>query len=135
MPNYVADTDLKIFYAQMTLKWCKKNLGVSNTKRRNLNFNISFRKRHIGKYIAYGMYCFYRNKITLYIENCNTLNYVVATIIHEYTHYLQSRTQYKKYDEIYYYSTNPYERQAKRNEKLYTKECMKYVRYQSTISA
>ena len=43
---------------------------------------------------------------------------IVSTVIHEYTHYLQSRNLYQKYEKVYYYSTNPYEREARRNEKI-----------------
>ena len=64
----------------------------------------------------------------IYIENCKTLDDVVSTIIHEYTHYLQSRTKYEKYEKEYYYSTNPYERQAKRNEIKYTKICLQDIK-------
>ena len=78
--------------------------------------------------MVYGNYCFYRNKMTIHEPACETLYDVVSTVIHEYTHYLQSRTLYKKYQDKYYYSRNPYEREAKRNEEKYTKECMKYIK-------
>ncbi len=78
--------------------------------------------------MVYGNYCFYRNKMTIYEPACETLYDVVATVIHEYTHYLQVRRKYREYEITRYYSQNPMEREAKRNEIKYTKECMKYVK-------
>lgn len=122
------DTELKITYANATLEWCKDNLGINERKRRELELGISHKKRMSGKFIFYGKYCFYRNRIVIYIENCVTLKDLISTIIHEYTHYLQSRTKYAEYEKTYYYSTNPYERQAKRNEVKYTKLCLSDIR-------
>jgi hypothetical protein len=78
--------------------------------------------------VVYGNYCFYRNKMTIHEPSCNTIYEVVSTVIHEYTHYLQSRPQYKIYQDHYYYSHNPYEREAKRNEDKYTKLCIKNIK-------
>jgi Zn-dependent peptidase ImmA (M78 family) len=122
------DTELKITYTKAALEWCEINLGINERKRRKLKLIISHRKRVTGKFVFYGNYCFYRNRIVIYIPNCNTYKDIIATIIHEYTHYLQSRTKYEEYEKVYYYSTNPYERQAKRNEVKYTKMCLSDIR-------
>ena len=66
--------------------------------------------------------------MTIHEPACDTLYDVVSTVIHEYTHYLQSRNMYKYYEQNYYYSTNPYEREARRNEQKYTKMCMKEIK-------
>jgi Zn-dependent peptidase ImmA (M78 family) len=122
------DTKLKITYAKSALEWCESTLGINTRKRRKLELRISERKRKSGKFFFYGNYCFYRNRIVIYISNCKTYKDIASTIIHEYTHYLQSRTKYEEYEKLYYYSTNPYERQAKRNEEKYTKMCLSDIR-------
>jgi uncharacterized protein YjaZ len=122
------DTELKIAYTKAALKWCEINLGINQRKRRKLELIISHRKRISGKFVFYGNYCFYRNRIVIYIPNCNTYKDIISTIIHEYTHYLQSRTKYEEYEKVHCYSTHPYERQAKRNEEKYTKVCLSDIR-------
>lgn len=120
--------ELKKKYAILTIKWCKEFFGLNERKKTKLEFEFTTRKRTLKGHMVYGNYCFYRNKMTIHESACETLYDVVSTVIHEYTHYLQSRNLYKKYQDQYYYSRNPYEREAKRNEEKYTKECMKYIK-------
>ena len=122
------DIDLKNKYAIEAVKWCKKKLGVSKRKKRKLILKLSPKSRKMDNLTVFAVYCFYKNKITLYEPNCTTLLEVVSTIIHEYTHYLQSRTMYEKYEKTHYYSTNPLEKEALRNEKKYAKECLVYIK-------
>ena len=112
----------------LAIKWCKKNIGINERKRTKLTIEITDRKRFCKGCIVYGNYCFYRNKITIHESVCKNMNELISTVIHEYTHYLQSRNQYKTYEQSYYYSTNPYEREAKRNEEKYTKLCIKEIK-------
>ena len=123
-----ANFDIKKRYAVLTIKWCKKNFGVNERKRTKLKFIFSKRPRKMQKQSVFGVYCFYKNKIVLYEPNCKSLYDIVSTTIHEYTHYLQSRTQYKKYEKTHFYSTNPLEREAKKNEKKYTRNCLNYIK-------
>lgn len=120
--------NIKKRYVMLAIKWCKQNLGVNERKRTKLQIEVTRRSRHIKKCLVYGNYCFYRNKITIHQEACTTIEELISTVIHEYTHYLQSRNQYKIYEQTYYYSTNPYEREAKRNEEKYTKICIKEIK-------
>ena len=53
---------------------------------------------------------------------------LVSTVIHEYTHYLQVRRKYREYEKVKFYSQNPFEIQAKRNEERYTKTCINEIR-------
>jgi uncharacterized protein YjaZ len=122
------DFDTKKQYAILTYKWCKRFFGANERKRTKLSFEFTTRKRSIKNSTVFGNYCFFRNKITIHEPACLTIYDVVSTVIHEYTHYLQSRTQYKVYQDNYYYSTNPYEREAKRNELKYTKMCLKEIK-------
>ena len=122
------DEELKISYTKMALEWCVENFGVNSRKRRKLILEINDKSRIEGRMVYYGKYCFNRNKIVIYISNCETLDDIISTIIHEYTHYLQSSSLYRYYQKYYYYSQNPCERQAKRNEIKYTKECIKELK-------
>jgi uncharacterized protein YjaZ len=118
----------KITYAKLTLKWCKEYFGLCERKRRRLLFRFSERKRKIQNCDVFGNYCFYRNEIVIYLPNNHTIYDVVSTVIHEYTHYLQVRRKYREYEITRYYSQNPLERQAKRNEDRFTKICLKDVK-------
>jgi uncharacterized protein YjaZ len=122
------DIGSKRYYAEQALEWCKEYFGPCNRKRREINFRVSERKRKSGNFEIYGNYCFYRNEIIIYLPNNKTIHDIVATVIHEYTHYLQVRTKYREYEKTLYYSQNPLERQAKRNESKYTKICVKHIK-------
>ena len=122
------DFETKKLYCTLALKWCKKFFGQNELKRTKLSLEFTTRKRSHKNRSVLGNYCFYRNKITIYLNANETLYDIVSTVIHEYTHYLQSRNQYKIYQDHYYYSTNPYEREAKKNEEKYTDLCIKEIK-------
>ena len=128
MAKRTCDINQKKQYAILTLKWCKEFFGENERKRSKLQFEFTQRRRTVKGHMVYGNYCFYRNKMTIHEEACETIYDVISTVIHEYTHYLQSRTQYKLYQANYYYSHNPYEREAKRNEDKYTKLCLRDIK-------
>ena len=119
------DTESKKRYAIAALKWCESYFGLCDRKKRKPLFRFSERKRKSDNFDIFGNYCFYRNEIIIYLPNNNTIYDLVATVIHEYTHYLQVRRKYREYELSRYYSHNPMERQAKRNEDKYTKICLK----------
>lgn len=133
MSNSNIDIELKKIYTKLALKWCKENLGINHRKRKKLILDATSKDKKRGNIIFYGRYCPNENKITVYLPNCNNVNDLVGTVIHEYTHYLQSSSRYRLYEKIYYYSQNPYERQARRNEEKYTDLCADYVVTSSSI--
>ena len=120
--------DLKKLYANEAIKWCRKNLGINERKRKKLDFVVMDKSRKKGRFNFLGNYCFYRNRMVIYAPNCENIYEIVSTVIHEYTHYLQSGPLYRKYEKEYYYSKNPYEREAKRNEAKYAKTCLGEIR-------
>lgn len=122
------DFETKKLYCTLALKWCKKFFGQNELKRTKLSLEFTTRKRSHKNRSVLGNYCFYRNKITIHEQACKNIYDVVSTVIHEYTHYLQSRNLYKLYQENYYYSTNPCEKEARRNEDKYTKLCMSEIK-------
>lgn len=122
------DLQLKKKYLNLAIRWCKNHFGVNERKRTKLTVEFIEKTKKSKCDIIYGHYCFFRNKITIYEPSCESIYDIVSTVIHEYTHYLQSRTKYINYQDNYYYSTNPYEREAKRNEEKYTKICIKDIK-------
>jgi uncharacterized protein YjaZ len=122
------DIGSKVYYAEKALEWCQDYFGLCDRKRTELRFVVSERKRKMGNSLIYGNYCFWRNTITLYLPNTVTIHDIVSTMIHEYTHYLQSRTRYRGYEKTHYYSQNPLEKEARRNEDKYSKMCIRHIK-------
>lgn len=126
MAKRVVDIETKKKLAAYTLKWCKKNLGVNkrkSTPKISVRLKVSDEE---GEW--YGIYIWQENKILVSSEKNKTMGDIVGTVIHEYTHYLQSMKKYYEYFNTYYYSTHPYEKQAIKNSKIYTEKCLYHYR-------
>jgi Zn-dependent peptidase ImmA (M78 family) len=128
MVNNGITIGLKKQYSIKALKWCESKLGINKRKKKKLKISVRVTFRTPDEKNFYGLYSYMDNRIIVYDLNCISLEDVVSTVIHEYTHYLQSRTKYEMYQKTHFYSTNPLERQAKRNELKYTKVCLKEIR-------
>jgi Zn-dependent peptidase ImmA (M78 family) len=128
------DYDIKEKYAIHALEWCYVHFGICKRKKRNIILELNPKKKFKKRSVYFGNYCFYQNKLTIYLNNCETLLDIVQTVIHEYTHYLQSRTKYEYYLKVYSYSANPLEKEAKYNELKYGKKCLKSINNQFKIS-
>ena len=101
MSKKKVNIDLKKEIAIQTLKWCKKKFGVN--KRKKLP-KISVRVRLIeSDDESFGLYIWKENRIIIYDSKCKSIMDVISTVIHEYTHYLQSMKKYYEYFNIYYY--------------------------------
>lgn len=124
----------KELYAKLALKWCKNFFGINVRRKKSIVLLLSPKIMKKKRSIVYGNYDIYRNTMCIYLNNNATVLEVVQTVIHEYTHYLQSSYRYKKYEKIYYYTQNPCEIEAKHNEEAYGNKCLRYVRNQSKIS-
>ena len=123
-----SNIDSKKKCAYLTLKWCKEHMGINNRRKTKpkVSVRIYFKKDETERFIK-GAYYSDENRIIIYEINCKTLENVVSTVIHEYTHYMQSTKKYWDFFKTHDYSTHPYERQAKRNEKKYTKICLSEI--------
>ena len=84
------NTESKKRYATLAIRWCESYFGLCDRKKRRLIFRFSERKRKMDNFEIFGNYCFYRNEIIIYLPNNNTIYDIVATVIHEYTHYLEN---------------------------------------------
>jgi hypothetical protein len=129
MGKKIIDITLKRQIAKQVLKWCKENMGVNNRRKSlpKVSVRINFRKDETERFIK-GIYYSSENRIIVYSVNCETMDEVVSTIIHEYSHYQQSMKKYWEYFEFYYYSNHPYEKEARKNEEMYTKKCIRSIR-------
>jgi len=126
MAKYPVDIEMKREIAIKALKWCKKNLGVNRRKKYP---KVSVKIKLIDdEFTVYGGYYWEDNRIFVNGLKCKSLTDVVSTVIHEYTHYLQSMRKYYEYFNTYYYSTHPFEREATRNSKQFTKKCLTQIK-------
>jgi len=106
----------------MALRWCKRHLGVNKRKKFEPIWSVVK-----GYDTDCGAYDADDNEIWIYWDQCEDVRELIATCIHEWTHQLQPiRTKYYKYPGSY--SRNPYEREARRNEDKYTKECWTHIK-------
>lgn len=107
-----------------TVEWCKGNLRSPEIHRRkNLCIMV-----HRSENQVYGEYCYNNNWLTINIRQCINIKDIVSTTIHEYTHFLQKLDDYAKKTKEVGYNDNPYEVEARENEKLYTTKCWKQIK-------
>jgi hypothetical protein len=94
-------------------KACSIIIGDSNPKFKSINNykNIEYM----------GQYCPYQHEIVLYRNNISDIDKYVQVYIHEWTHSTQKgiKKNYVKMDYKYGYSKNPYEIEARDNEKVF----------------
>ena len=122
------DVEVQKFYAQQTLKWCKKYLGHNLRKRKPIKLSVLKNPKNLDDKNDCGSYHSHENRIIIYYVNCPTIKEIVSTVIHEYTHYLQSNKQYYEFTEYYNYFSHPFEVEARKNEELYTNRCVRYIK-------
>lgn len=108
--------------AKETINYCIATLG----KKRCLPLpTVSIVKR--GRSRRYGQYDPRKNKIEIHYNVCGTVQMIIQTIIHEYTHYTQNLTKYDILYSQYGYDNHPQEVEARKNEKLYS-PCWKQIK-------
>lgn len=122
------DVDLKKKCAILTIKWCKVNMGVNKRRKQQLKISVRIRFKHKDDLKYYGVYYPDENRIIVYSKNCLTLEKVVETIIHEYTHYLQSSKKYFDFSKTHTYDDHPYEKEANKNQTKHTKVCFNEIK-------
>jgi hypothetical protein len=120
-------TNRNLKVSELTLNWCIENLG--NPLKTKSPYVTIITDRRIKN--VYGYYS--DQEITLNINAITSVKQLISTIIHEYTHFLQSpRTSYfKKYwkmNDKVGYIRNPYEIEARLTEQAYTNEVYNYIK-------
>lgn len=77
---------------------------------------------------VYGEYCSGNNWLTINLHNCVSIKDIITTTIHEYVHFCQDLKDYGKMSKKMGYENNPYEVEARDNEKYYT-NCWRSIKY------
>jgi hypothetical protein len=108
--------------AEIALRWCRRTIGVNNRKKYSPTWFIrkGYDDTTCGEYDADD------NEVLIYWNNIETIEELLHTCIHEWTHQTQPiTTKYFKYPGSY--SRNPYERQARYAEKKHTPACWEHI--------
>jgi hypothetical protein len=123
--------DLHLYQIQkiidLSIDWCINQFGV---RKWCPEFNVTALKNK--KVTDFGWYVISRHdpEITINIASNKDVKCMIDTIIHEYTHYLESDfgNLYKKYEAKYDEANNPLEIKAEKTAIKYRRKCFKYVK-------
>jgi hypothetical protein len=112
--------------ALAVLEWCKKKWGLSKFQDDFPKLRC-YKKGDGGGY--YGHFDDENNTIVIYLEPHPTVEDLVETVIHEYTHYKQNVTEnYDNYVARYKaYNDNPYEKTANNRATRWKDRCIKDI--------
>lgn len=112
--------DQSYLIVSLVAEWCEDNFPPPEIAKKNeLCVMI-----HSSDKMVYGEYCQRNNWLTINIKSCVNIRDIVSTTIHEYTHLIQDLKHYNKFG----YDDNPFEIEARENEKKYTSKCWKEIR-------
>ena len=108
----------------LTMSWCRNNLGINNRKSYELNIRIL---KNTESEDECGQYEAEWNEIEIYWNNMLSIKEIISTCIHEWAHSKQPiRSQYFKWKGSYH--RNPFEVEARKYEKIYTPICWKEIK-------
>jgi uncharacterized protein YjaZ len=118
--------DLRISKKKMVvnvLQWCETNHSIPKY-RGKLSYKINYYKHSKLE----GSYCGYTKNITIYITPEKRIIDVVDTLLHEYQHHIEMRTQkevrlYSKQLNYFGYDDHPMEISARKFAKQYRDKC------------
>ncbi len=104
------------------VEWCIHHIG---DKQNQPNIQISYHP-HRKKY---GCYLIDKKLIRIYIKNHKSVETLALTIIHEFVHFIEIKTDkesqnYARLQQDFGYQTNPYERSANRIADQYYQQCL-----------
>jgi hypothetical protein len=107
---------------QAIVDWCIQHIG---DKQNQPNVQISYHP-HRKKY---GCYIIDKKLIRIYIKNHKSIETLALTIIHEFVHYIEIKTDkesknYARLQQDFGYETNPYERSANLIAAQYYQQCL-----------
>ena len=109
------------------VKWCRNNMDYPTGHKYYPQVKVCYYKT---KRNRYGDYTSNSRLIRIFINNHTSVEELINTIIHEYTHYLQMPTQqdqkeYNRYLKQKGYFDNPFEINARETADKYTSICLK----------
>ena len=126
----------KASFVNEVLKWCMKNMAYPTGHKYYPQMKICYYKT---KRNRFGDYSSNTRLIRIFINNHNSVEELVDTIIHEYTHYLQmpsqqDQKQYNMYLKQKGYYKNPFEINARESADKYTSICLKDMKRMGLIT-
>lgn len=100
---------------------CSERMGRNSTKIRTYKHNNP---------VKYGQYDYNTDIISIFRGSISDIDQYVKIFIHEWTHSLQKglKRRYSKMNDKYGYNYNPFEVEARNNEKLYKSEVWKITK-------
>ena len=108
-------------------QWCVDKFGSPLKGGQLPKLHIYFTNRRNAK----GTYVAHTREMFIYVYHMDSLNDLVRTVVHEYTHFLQmpKLNDAMKYHRMYmkYGYDNEFEREAYEAEELYSDEMMKHL--------
>jgi hypothetical protein len=115
----------KVGYVRAVIGWCSQNLGLPERGVRIPDVSVSYyphKKKH-------GNYFFSGKQIRVYVNNHASISQLTDTIIHEYVHFLEIRSQahqkeYNKHLQQIGYYKNPYEISAREKAARHVTACL-----------
>jgi hypothetical protein len=112
-------------FISAVIEWCKENMKhpkhIKYYPTVEVKYNINKK--------ANGDYSYNSRTIRIFVNNHKSIEELVDSCIHEYTHYLQMpkevhQLEYNKYNKTKGYYNNPYEIDAREKAKLYAPKCI-----------
>ena len=115
----------KVGYVRAVIQWCSQHLGLPERGVRIPEVSVSYyphKKKH-------GNYVFSGKHIRVYVNNHASISQLTDTIIHEYVHFLEIRSQaqqkeYNKHLQQIGYFKNPYEISARDKAARHVNACL-----------
>ena len=134
--NYYNINGTKANFVDEVLKWCMNNMDYPTGHKYYPQVKICYYKT---KRNRFGDYTSNTRLIRIFINNHISVEELIDTIIHEYTHYLQMPTQkeqieYNRYLKQKGYYKNPFEINARETADKYTSICMKEMKRKGFVS-
>lgn len=108
-PTFILDSDTITKIVELTDEWCQDNLGV-NEELGDLTIYIT--DQSMWAKSCYGGYDVNSNSIYIYQNRCENIKWIIKSILHEYTHYLQDLEHYDSLLGEYGYDNHPHEVEA-----------------------
>lgn len=124
----------KAAYVREVLSWCRQHLGEPARGVRAPEIKISYyphRKRH-GVYFSAG------KAILIYVNNHPGIAQLTDTILHEYVHFLEIRSnvhqkEYDRHTRLVGYDSNPYEVSARLKAAAHVRACLRDMKSRGVV--
>jgi hypothetical protein len=108
-PTIFLGDDTLYRIVELTNEWCDNNLGKNNTVG---EVNIHIKDQGFSYKSNCGGYDIEANTIYIYRDQCDTIEWIIKSLIHEYTHYTQDLRKYDLLLGEYGYHNHPQEIEA-----------------------